>query len=171
MHVLLVTADDASADLAALWSGAAPRCTVDGVVLPPPSRTVHPGPDVATAPAGVFVPTTALGLGSVTAPPVPTALARLHEQVGAADLVVVHVAVLDTAALHDGPVAEAARAAAPHAVPVVVLTGEDRTTRRALAAAGVAGAHDVGDPVDPGRVARVARTWCPAPRTDATGPV
>jgi glycerate kinase len=109
----------------------------------------------------VFVPTTALGLSSVTPPPVPSDVARLRERAAAADLVVVHTAVLDAGTLHDGAVAEAARAAEPHAVPVVVLAGRDESSRREWSAAGLSGVHEVGDePLEV--VPRVARTWSPA---------
>ncbi len=111
-------------------------------------------------PVGVFVPTTALGLSSVAPPPVPPGVARLRAGVAGADLVVVLAEVLDARELHEGPVAEAARAAEPYAVPVVVLAGRDESTRRAWSAAGVSGVHEVGDaPLD--LVPRVARTWAP----------
>jgi hypothetical protein len=162
VHVLLVagTEPDARA-LADAWAAAAPRCAVEPLPVDLPGPRPGPGPRAAPpGPAGVFVPTTALGLSSVPQPSVPPALEHLRERAARADLVVVHVAVLDTGALHEGLVAEAARAAAPHALPVVVLAGRDTTTRRERAAAGVSGVHEVGeDPV--AAVPRAARTWTP----------
>ncbi|WP_418276640.1 hypothetical protein ACNHYB_01645 [Isoptericola jiangsuensis] len=188
MLVLLVTpVDDDGPSLAAAWGGAAPRCVVETLACPAPapsSGAPSAGPSsepssdqssdqsseadgppalpAADVRPGVFVPTTALGLRSVGAPTPPAHVALLHERAAAADVVVVHTRVLDAAALHDGPVAEAARAAAPHGVPVVVLAGADRTSRRELAAAGVSGTHVVGDPWEAGLVARAARTWVPS---------
>jgi hypothetical protein len=179
MHVLLVTAEsdaprppaggrtDASGALADVWRDAAPHCVVERLELPAsaaPERTAAPVPGAAAERPAVLVPMTELGLRSVASAPAAPHLARLADRVGAADLVVVHVDVLDTAALHAGPVADSAAAAAAHAVPVVVLTGADLTSRRAVAAAGVAGVHDVGAPWDAGRLARVAQTWCPPRR-------
>ncbi|MEG3616510.1 hypothetical protein [Isoptericola haloaureus] len=170
MHVLLLATADGGPDdpdrtaataLAAAWTAAAPRCVVEPMVLPPgPAASTGP-PDGSPSP-GVFVPTTELGLSSV-APPAPRPEVRLlHERVAEADLVVVHTPVLDGAALHAGPVHSAAQAAAPHAVPVVVLAGRSEATRRELAGAGVAGAHEVGPVPGEDAVARVARTWAPA---------
>ncbi|MCK0118341.1 hypothetical protein MWU57_15000 [Isoptericola sp. S6320L] len=171
MHALIVAASGGpdpedpavgAAALAAAWSAAAPRCAVEPLVLPaaeppPPAR-----PGDGPAPVGVFVPTTALGLSSVGPPPVAPEVALLGERMGGADLVVVHVRVLDGAALHSGPAAAAARAAAPHAVPVVVLAGRSEVSRRELAAAGVVGVHEVGEPWDAASVGRAARTWAPS---------
>jgi hypothetical protein len=160
-----------SAALAAAWRAAAPDCVVEQLVVPggPAAAPVGPPPSTTSgARPVVLVPTTALGLRSAVVAPTSPHLARLAERVESAELVVVHVEVLDTAALHAGPVADAAGAAAPHAVPVVVLAGSDRTTRRALAAAGVAGVHEVGDPWDTARLGRVARTWCPPRRPGVT---
>ncbi|WP_402464744.1 hypothetical protein [Isoptericola aurantiacus] len=178
MHVLLVAAvaahptdghdggpDDAGSTapaLAALWAQAAPHCVVEPLALPgdPPSAPRPPGEREPST--GVFVPTTALGLASVPpAGPAPGEV-LLAERAAEADLVVVHTALLDSGALHDGPVAASARACAPHAVPVVVLAGRSAATRRELAATGVAGAHAVGDPWQAQAVRRVARTWAPA---------
>jgi hypothetical protein len=169
-HEPVVPTDDRQADtrsgaaaaVAAAWTAAAPRCTTEPLVVPgarvePPDA---PGPPASSA--GVFVPTTALGLSSVGPPAPAPQVALLGERAADADLVVVHVAVLDGAALHAGPVADAARAASPHAVPVVVLAGRSQVSRRELAAAGVAGVHEVGDPWQAGAVARAARTWAPA---------
>ncbi|MDO8145221.1 MULTISPECIES: hypothetical protein [unclassified Isoptericola] len=168
MHVLLVTAaDDGGADrepwtpLAAAWTEAAPRCVVEPMVLPPGPVAATAPPGEAPAP-GVFVPTTSLGLTSVTPPPPPPEVRLLQERVAHADLVVVHTPVLDGSALRAGPVHRAAEAAAPYAVPVVVLAGRDETTRRELSGAGVAGAHEIGEPPSGEAVGRVARTWAPA---------
>jgi hypothetical protein len=171
VQVLLVTVDEgddegsAAARMAAAWTEAAPRCVVERIALPASSSgtpSAAPAAAVPGAVSGVFVPTTALGLRSVGAPDLAPHLARLGECAARVDVVVVHCPVLEAATLHEGAVADAARAAAPHAVPVVVLAGVDRTSRRELAAAGVAAVHVVGDPWEPARVARTARTWAPA---------
>ncbi|WP_277213106.1 glycerate kinase [Isoptericola croceus] len=172
MHALIVAASGGpnpadpatrAAALAAAWSAAAPRCDVEPLVLPRTPGSVAPGPGVGVPrPTGVFVPTTSLGLSSVGSPPAAPEVTLLAERAARADLVVVHVGVLDGAALHEGPVAEAARAAAPHAVPVVVLAGRSEVSRREQAAGGVAGVHVVGEPWDDGAVGRAARTWAPA---------
>ncbi|GAB4086115.1 hypothetical protein GCM10028784_27450 [Myceligenerans cantabricum] len=107
-----------------------------GVGVPPPEQ---PGPSA---------PRSALPAG---------AAARLAGIVAAADVVAAHVAVLDAGSLRTGPVAEAAAAAAPHAVPVVALAGRVEVTRRELASAGISGAHEISG----ADVARVARSWTP----------
>lgn len=164
VHVLLVTGTETDAQrLADAWAVGSPHSVVERAVLVPRVG----GPRAEEAPGrpggGVFVPTTALGLASVSPPPVPADVAHLRDRAAAADLVVVHVAVLDGDALHAGRVADAARAAEPHAVPVVVVTGHSESTRREWSGAGVSGVHEVGD--EPGAVAeavaRVARTWAP----------
>jgi hypothetical protein len=164
VHVLLLAGtDDLARALADAWRAGSPRCDVEPLSLP--ARPALPaGGRAPAAPSGVFVPTTALGLASVTPPPPTPAVAALHARAARADLVVVHLDVLDGDALHDGPLAEAARAAAPHAIPVVVLTGRAEATRREWSGAGVSGVHEVGDAaaVDAERVARVARTWAPS---------
>lgn len=171
MHALIVAAsrgpdpeDPAAgaAALAAAWSVAAPRCAVEPLVLPAPDPAPPAPPGEGTPSPGVFVPTTALGLSSVEPPPVAPEVALLRERVTGADLVVVHLRRLDGAALHDGPVADAARAAEPYAVPVVVLAGRSEVSRRELAAAGVVGVHEVGEPWDTAAVGRAARTWAPS---------
>lgn len=93
----------------------------------------------------------------------PAALVQLRDRAAAADLVVVHVEVLDSDALHTGRVADSTRAAEPHAVPVVVMAGRIESTRREWSGAGVSGVHEVGDePVAVAEaVARVAHTWAP----------
>ncbi|RPF20821.1 hypothetical protein EDD34_1428 [Myceligenerans xiligouense] len=87
----------------------------------------------------------------------PTEANALSHAAAASDVVVAWVAVLDAGTLRAGPVAEAAAAAAPHAVPVVALAGRIEVSRRELAAAGVSGAHEVHD----ADVGRVARSWTP----------
>ncbi|MFC8800840.1 hypothetical protein ACFT2C_24175 [Promicromonospora sp. NPDC057138] len=95
--------------------------------------------------------------------PAPSALPRaegaaLSEAAGRADVVVAYVTRLDGDGLHRGVVVEAAAAAAPHAVPVVVVTERSEVSRREWSTAGLSGVHEVAD----GDVARVARTWTPA---------
>lgn len=98
-----------------------------------------------------------------TAPgPAPSALPRaegaaLAEAASRADVVVAYVTLLDGEGLHRGVVVEAAAAAAPHAVPVVVVTGRSEVSRREWSTAGLSGVHEVADD----DVARVARTWSP----------
>ncbi|WP_454858076.1 hypothetical protein [Promicromonospora soli] len=95
--------------------------------------------------------------------PAPSALPRaegdaLMAAAERADVVVAYVTRLDGDGLHHGVVVEAAAAAAPHAVPVVVVTGRSEVSRREWSTAGLSGVHEVAD----GDVARVARTWTPA---------
>jgi hypothetical protein len=83
--------------------------------------------------------------------------AALAEAAARADVVVAYVTRLDGESLHRGVVVEAAAAAAPHAVPVVVVTERSEVSRREWSTAGLSGVHEVAD----GDVARVARTWTP----------
>ncbi len=98
-----------------------------------------------------------------TAPgPAPSALPReegaaLAEAAARADVVVAYVTRLDGDRLHRGVVVEAAAAAAPHAVPVVVVTDRSEVSRREWSTAGLSGVHEAAE----GDVARVARTWTP----------
>ncbi|MEL7974697.1 hypothetical protein AAG589_02445 [Isoptericola sp. F-RaC21] len=156
MHVLLcVREDDASLApaLAAAWRAGAPSCDVRTVALPDP-----PSHDAAEAGrAGVFVPLEALGLTSATG----AEDGPLTGPAAESDLVVVHVPVLDGTTLREGRVPAAVAAAAPHAVPVVVLAGRSEVSRREWSGAGVSGVHETGaDAV--ATTARVARTWAPS---------
>jgi len=156
MQVLLCVGEDAgplAPALATAWRDAAPSCDVTTVVLPDPTAagSAHP------APAGVFVPLEALGLSSVAEPEE----GPLAAPATASDLVVVHVPVLDGTSLREGRVPAAVAAAAPHAVPVVVLAGRSEVSRREWSGAGVSGVHETGsDAVT--ATARVARTWAPS---------
>jgi hypothetical protein len=94
--------------------------------------------------------------------PAPSALPRaegaeLADVAARADVVVAYVTRLDGEGLHKGVVVEAAAAAAPHAVPVVVITGRSEVSRREWSTAGLSGVHEVADD----DLARVARTWSP----------
>jgi hypothetical protein len=94
--------------------------------------------------------------------PAPSALPRgdgavLAEAAARADVVVAYVTRLDGEGLHRGVVVEAAAAAAPHAVPVVVITDRSEVSRREWSTAGLSGVHEAAD----GDVTRVARTWTP----------
>lgn len=94
--------------------------------------------------------------------PAPSALpraegAQLREAAARADVVVAYVTRLDGDELHRGVVVEAAAAAAPHAVPVVVVTERSEVSRREWSTAGLSGVHETAG----GDVARVARTWTP----------
>jgi len=95
--------------------------------------------------------------------PAPSALPRaegavLTEAAAGADVVVAYVTRLDGEGLHRGVVVEATAAAAPHAVPVVVITERSEVSRREWSTAGLSGVHEVTY----GDVVRVARTWTPA---------
>lgn len=153
MQVLLCVGEDAAllaGALATAWREAAPSCDVTAVVLPEPAP---PG----AAPAGVFVPLGALGLASVAA----SQDGPLARPAATSDLVVVHVPVLDATTLREGRVAAAVTAAAPYAVPVVVLAGRSEVSRREWSGAGVSGVHETGaDAV--AATGRVARTWAPS---------
>ncbi|ACZ31037.1 hypothetical protein Xcel_2018 [Xylanimonas cellulosilytica DSM 15894] len=154
MHVLLLAAEAAlAAELADAW-GSAAAGSVEPAVLPPRSSTA--------APSGVFVPLTALGL--TAAPPAAPETARLSALAAAADVVVVHLDVLDGEALHAGPLPLVAEVAVGRAVPVVVLAGRAEASRREWSAGGISGVHEVG--TDPPRraaaVARAGRTWAPS---------
>ena len=83
--------------------------------------------------------------------------AALAEAAARADVVVAYVTRLDGDGPAPGVVVEAAAAAAPHAVPVVVVTQHSEVSRREWSTAGLSGVHEVAD----GDVARVARTWTP----------
>lgn len=164
VHVVLVAGSESVAeDVARAWATGSPRSVVEQVVLSARPSTSDAGPVSGGAPRGVFVPTTSLGLASVTPPPVPPDVAHLRDRVAAADLVVVHVEVLDVDSLQAGRVADAAQAAAAHAVPVVVLAERSESTRREWSGAGVSGVHELGAPPAGAEdvVARIARTWAP----------
>ncbi|QAY62923.1 hypothetical protein ET495_06345 [Xylanimonas allomyrinae] len=116
----------------------------------------------------MFVPLSALGLA--TPPPAtdPDEV-RLRSLLGTADVVVVHVDLLDGAALHEGLLPLVARLAGERAVPVVVLAGVSEVSRREWSTGGLSGVHEVGADVG-GRgdaVARAARTWAPRWSTTA----
>ncbi|GAB6938774.1 hypothetical protein ACQP60_20590 [Isoptericola variabilis] len=153
MQVLLCVGEDAdplARAIATAWREAAPSCDVTTVVLPEAAPA-------GEAPAGVFVPLAALGLASVAVPED----GPLAGQAAASDLVVVHVPALDGTTLREGRVAAAVAAAAPHAVPVVVLAGRNEVSRREWSGAGVSGVHETGADVV-AATGRVARTWAPS---------
>lgn len=161
MHVLLCVGEDGDTlgrALATAWRDAAPRCVVEIVALadPVPPADGPPGRG-GQAGAGVFVPLESLGLANAAV----REESPLDRRAAAADLVVVHVAVLDTTTLHEGRVPAAVRAAAPLAVPVVVLAGRSEVSRREWSGAGVSGLHETG-PDAVAATARVARTWAPS---------
>ena len=155
MHTLLLAADATLAEeLAAAWRAGAAG-TVDAATLP------DDGGGAGVVP-GVFVPLGALGLASVTDAPGP-ARGRLRALAEGADLVVVHLDLLDGLALHEGALPQVAAVAGELALPTVVLAGRSEVSRRELSAGGVSGVHEVG-PSGPGRAAAVARaasTWAP----------
>ncbi|MFD6177116.1 MULTISPECIES: glycerate kinase [unclassified Isoptericola] len=156
MRVLLCVGEDADAllpDLATAWREAAPACEVTTAVLP----GAGPAAVGQAAPVGVFVPLDALGLASVASP----GAGPLDAAAEAADLVVVHLGALDGTTLREGLVAAAVRAAAPLALPVVVLAGRSEVSRREWSGAGVSGVHETGPDVL-AAVPRVARTWAPS---------
>jgi hypothetical protein len=188
VHVLLLaeTLPDAER-VAAAWHDAAPHAVTEtrAVRLPGAagglgSRAVEQAAGPAHGgSAGVLLAGAAIPVGrpaavgpqevgpahpGPSAPgPAPSALPRaegaaLTESAGRADVVVAYVTRLDGDALHRGVVVEAAAAAAPHAVPVVVVTERSEVSRREWSTAGLSGVHEVAD----GDVVRVARTWTPA---------
>lgn len=113
----------------------------------------------------------------------------LRDAVADADLVLTGTRVLDARTLSESVVATVARAALRHALPVVVVAEEARTSRREIAPLGISGVYEVRDggrrrptaprlPAAPGRAhadddaaatdlpaalvsrtARLARTW------------
>ncbi|MFI8523219.1 hypothetical protein ACIGB8_02155 [Promicromonospora sukumoe] len=185
VHVLLLaeTLPDAER-LASAWHAAAPHAGTDArEVRVPGAGAAHaggppvPAPDDAAS-RGVLLAGPAIPVGrpaavgpqdagpahpGPTAPgPASSALPRaegaaLTEAAARADVVVAYVTLLDGEGLHRGIVVEAAAAAAPHAVPVVVVTERSEVSRREWSTAGLSGVHEVAD----GDVARVARTWSP----------
>lgn len=87
----------------------------------------------------------------------------LTAAVARADLVLVVVDQMDALALETSAAAAVAPAALGAGCPVVVLTGEDHTSRHQRAALGVVGCYATGGVLDPESLAvralRVARTW------------
>jgi len=85
----------------------------------------------------------------------------LEDEVTSADLCVAVLEVLDAVALERSAVSAVAPGALEAAIPVVVISGEDQTSRRHRAALGIAGVHtselDAASLRDMAR--RVARTW------------
>ncbi|WP_369374302.1 hypothetical protein AB1046_08560 [Promicromonospora sp. Populi] len=185
VHVLLLaeTLPDAER-LASAWRDAAPHTATETRAVRVPGAVgvsaVGPGPALGHAPSGggVLLAGAAIPVGrpdavgpqdagpahpGPSAPgPASSALPRaegaaLAEAAAGADVVVAYVTRLDGEGLHRGVVVEAAAAAAPHAVPVVVITGRSEVSRREWSTAGLSGVHEVTD----GDVARIARTWTP----------
>lgn len=183
VHVLLLaeTLPDAER-LASAWRDAAPHTRTEArAVRLPGARVAVGAPDhPAGAPrgGGVLLAGAAIPVGrpdavgpqdvgpahpGPSAPgPAPSALPRgegaaLAEAAARADVVVAYVTRLDGDGLHRGVAVEAAAAASPHAVPVVVITGHSEVSRREWSTAGLSGVHEAAD----GDVARVARTWTP----------
>ncbi|MFD2792306.1 hypothetical protein ACFS27_01960 [Promicromonospora vindobonensis] len=187
VHVLLLaeTLPDAER-LASAWRDAAPHTGTEARAVRVPGATGASGHGGAlSAPAGhgtggggVLLAGAAIPVGrpdavgpqdvgpahpGPTAPgPAPSALPRaeraeLAEAAASADVVVAYVTRLDGETLHRGVVVEAAAAAAPHAVPVVVVTERSEVSRREWSTAGLSGVHEAVD----ADVARVARTWTP----------
>ncbi|MDO8120364.1 glycerate kinase, partial [Isoptericola sp. b490] len=112
-----------------------------------------------------------LGARLVPGPQVVASLVGLDSRVADADLVLTATAVLDPHVLHDSALAAASAAAAAHALPVVVVSGEAVLGRREWAAQGLSGVYPLTDGSTPwqelddvpgalvDRAARVARTW------------
>lgn len=185
VHVLLLaeTLPDAER-LASAWRAAAPHTRTEAREVRVPggagalAGTPEPGAGHGASPGGVLLAGAAIPVGppaavgpqdvgpvhpGPSAPgPAPSALPRaegaaLSEAAARADVVVAYVTRLDGEGLHRGVVVEAAAAAAPHAVPVVAVTGRSEVSRREWSTAGLSGVHEVAH----GDVARVARTWTP----------
>ncbi|MBL0886601.1 hypothetical protein [Myceligenerans indicum] len=135
----------------------------DGARGAPQEAGRNPG----SGPAPVVVAGTRLTVGAPPPEPAgpsaprsvlpPAEAAALSGAAATCDVVVAWVPVLDAGTLRAGPLAEAAAAAAPHAVPVVALAERVEVSRRELASAGVSGAHEVHGT----DVGRVARSWTP----------
>ena len=102
----------------------------------------------------------------------------LADRLASADLVVATTDLFDWRVLRSSVVAELARLAAPSATPVVLLTGRAEAGRREGMSLGIAGLYEVLEEprrcaallADPAaalaaRTTRVARTWCPPPRS------
>lgn len=80
-------------------------------------------------------------------------------------LLVLVTTAYDGATVHDGVVAETAKAALDTATPTVVLAAEVAVGRREGMALGVSGSYEPRAGEDlPATAARVARTWTPPPR-------
>ncbi|MFI2365320.1 hypothetical protein [Promicromonospora sp. NPDC019610] len=184
VHVLLLaeTLPDAER-LASAWRAAAPHAGTEARAVRVPAAAAVPAAGPGTghddgAGRGVLLAGPAIPVGRPAAVgpqdvgpahpgpaapgPAPSALPRaeqaaLTDAAARADVVVAYVTLLDGEGLHRGVVVEAAAAAAPHAVPVVVLTGRSQVSRREWSTAGLSGVHEVADD----DVARVARTWTP----------
>ena len=155
MHTLLLAADATLAEeLAAAWRAGAAG-TVDAATLPVTGPAAGVGP-------GVFVPLGALGLSAAAGSPTP-AEARLRTLLDDADLVVLHLDVLDGTGLHEGPLPFVARVAGERALPVVVVAGRAEVSRREWSAGGVSGVHEVGagSQARAAALGRVASTWAP----------
>ncbi|MFX0537309.1 glycerate kinase [Ornithinimicrobium sp. Y1847] len=88
----------------------------------------------------------------------------LRERLPRALLVLVSDAY-DSLTVHEGVVADTARAALETATPTVVLAREVAVGRREGMSLGISGSYAVREGESPGDLAaRVARTWTPAPR-------
>ncbi|UNX53427.1 glycerate kinase [Georgenia sp. TF02-10] len=146
----------------------------------------HPGPAATARPAGLAradrsgagggaaLALLLLGARALPGADVVADAVGLGHAVAAADLVLTGARVLDAPSLTASVVATVARAALPHALPVVVVAEEVHTSRREVSQIGVAGTYEVLErrredpPADPpgpaaltARAARLARTWSP----------
>lgn len=105
----------------------------------------------------------ALGAGYESGVGFTARVADLTRRAAGADLVVALVDVLDAGAFESSPASLAGSLALANAIPAVVLTGLDASSRRSRAAAGIAGVYVTGNQWGPAdveeRAGRVARTW------------
>lgn len=105
----------------------------------------------------------ALGARATTGVGFTVTASGMAAAVAAADLCLVVVDEMDAVALEDSAAAAIAPAALSAGCPVVVLTGEDHTSRHQRAVLGIAGSYATGGALEPEalavRVLRVARTW------------
>lgn len=104
-----------------------------------------------------------LGAGFESGVTFTARLAEMARRVADCDLVVALVDAFDDGALHNSAASLAGTFALDNAIPAVVLTGLDASSRRSRASAGIAGVYATGNPWGPesvGEIAgRVARTW------------
>lgn len=131
----------------------------------------------AGAGGGVGYAALVCGARRVCATSEAATLVGLDAALEAADLIVTGTGVLDVTGLAAGAVSHVAASAAALARPVVAIVGESHVGRRETMALGISGLYAVTDrrsdaeafAVDPVRtlesvLARLARTWSPAPR-------
>lgn len=128
----------------------------------------RPAPRLATAAftglgGGSAFVALALGARATSGAEYTVTASGMAAAVPRADLCLVVVEEMDAVALEESAAAALAPAALEAGCPVVVLSGEDHTSRHQRAALGIVGSYTTVGPLDPDalavRVLRVARTW------------